>query len=65
MDIILPFFDPLPCVDSFYTLNVDKNKNRLTPSPPLDLVHVVIEWPLGLAAKATAVAWIDFRTMPN
>ena len=30
-----------------------------------DLVHIVIEWPLGLAARAAAVAWIDFRTMPN
>ena len=33
------------CVDSFYTLSVDKNRHFLTPSPP-HLVHVVIEWPL-------------------
>ena len=46
MDKILPFFDPNPpCVDSFYTLSVDKNRHFLTPSPP-HLVHVVIECPL-------------------
>ena len=47
VDRILPFFDPPPpsCVDSFYTLSVDKNGHFLTPSPP-HLVHVVIEWPL-------------------
>ena len=39
-------FDPPPCVDSFYTLSVDKNKLFLTPSPP-HLVHVVIECPLS------------------
>ena len=33
-----------PCVDSFYTLSVDKTRHLLTPSP--HLVHVVIEWPL-------------------
>ena len=39
-------FLPLPsCVDSFYTLSVDKNRHFLTPSL-LRLVHVVIEWPL-------------------
>ena len=41
LDRILPFFDPLPpCVDSFYTLIVDRH--FLTPSPP-HLVHVIIE----------------------
>ena len=45
VDTILLFFDPPPCVDSFYTLNVDKNRDFLTPSSP-HLVHVVIEWPL-------------------
>jgi hypothetical protein len=29
MDRILPFFaPPLPCVDSFYTLSVDKNRHK-------------------------------------
>ena len=28
---------PLPCLDSFYTLSVDKNR--------IFFVHVVIEWP--------------------
>ena len=32
-------------MDSFYTLNVDKNRIFLTLSSP-HLVHVVIEWPL-------------------
>ena len=27
------FWPPRPCVDSFYTLSMDKNKNVLTPSP--------------------------------
>ena len=27
VDRILPLFDPPPCVDSFYTLIVDKNKH--------------------------------------
>ena len=45
VDRILPFFDPPPCVDSFYTLSVGKNRHFLTPSPP-HLVHVVIECPL-------------------
>ena len=36
---------PPSCVDSFYTLSVDKYRHFLTPSPP-HLVHVVIEWPL-------------------
>ena len=35
------FDPPLPCVDSFYTLGVDKNRHFLTPFP--NLVHVVIE----------------------
>ena len=34
-----------PCVDSFYTLSMYKNKKILNPSPP-HLVHVIIEWPL-------------------
>ena len=34
VDIILPFFDPPPpCVDSFHTLSVDKNRHFLIPSP--------------------------------
>ena len=28
------FLTPLPCVDSFYTLSVDKNRHFLTPSHP-------------------------------
>ena len=28
------FFPPPPCVASFYTLSVDKNRHFLTPSPP-------------------------------
>ena len=36
---------PAPCVDSFYTLSMDKNRHFLTPSPP-HLVHIVIECPL-------------------
>ena len=44
VDRILPFFyPPPPCVDSFYTLSVDKNRHFLTPPP--HLVHIVIEWP--------------------
>ena len=39
------FWPPTPCVDSFYTLSVNKNRHFLTPSPP-HLVLVVIEWPL-------------------
>ena len=47
VDRILPFFAPPPCVDSFNTLSVDKNRHFLTPSPPPPhLVHVVIECPL-------------------
>ena len=43
---ILSFFDPPPpCVNSFYTLSVDKNRHFLTPSPR-HLVHVIIECPL-------------------
>ena len=38
-------FWPPPCVDSFYTLSMDKNRHFLTPRPTY-LVHVVIEWPL-------------------
>ena len=37
MDRTLSFFDPSPCVDSFYTI--------FDPLPP-HLVHVVIECPL-------------------
>ena len=39
-------FWPSTCVDSFYTLSVDKNRHFLTPSLHPYLVHVVIEWPL-------------------
>ena len=31
VDRILTFFDPTPCVDSFYTLSMDKNSQFLTP----------------------------------
>ena len=31
VDRILPFLTPSPCVDSFYTLSVDKNRHFLTP----------------------------------
>ena len=34
---------PLPCVDIFYTLSVDKKKIYFCPPPP-HLVHVVIEY---------------------
>ena len=30
---ILPFLTPSPCLESFYTLSVDKNRHCLTPSP--------------------------------
>ena len=40
-------FDPPPCVVSFYTISVDKNRHFVTPSPP-HLVHVVIECPLSM-----------------
>ena len=33
-----------PCMDSFYTPSVDKNRHFLTPTP--HIVHVGIEWPL-------------------
>ena len=36
VDRILTFFDPPPCVDSFYTLSVDKNRH-FWPPPPLIL----------------------------
>ena len=41
VDRNLPFFDPPPpCVDSFYTLSVDKNRHFLTPSScPRTLVN--------------------------
>ena len=40
VDRILPFFDPPPpCVDNFYTLNVD----ILTPSPLIVSTYLVIE----------------------
>ena len=45
MDRILPFFDPPPCVDRFYTQSVDKNIHFLPPP------SVVVEWPLILDAK--------------
>ena len=44
VDRFLPFFT-LPCVDSFYTLSVDK-QTYFDPLPP-HLVNVVIEWPLA------------------
>ena len=45
VDRILPMFDPppppppppYPCVDSFYTLSVDKNRHNLTSSLPSSL----------------------------
>ena len=43
-----------PCVDSFYTLSVDKNIHFLTPSPP-HLVHIVNEWPPRVEARGWAV----------
>ena len=42
-------FSP-PCMDSFYTLSVDKNRHFLTRSHP-HLVHVVIEWPPIMNSK--------------
>ena len=39
-----------PCVDSLFTLSVDKNRHFLTPSPP-HLVQVVIECPLNYIHK--------------
>ena len=36
---------PPPCMGSFYTLRVDRNRYFLTPSPP-HLAHLIIEWPL-------------------
>ena len=44
VDRILPFFDSPPCVDSFYTLSVDKKRHYLIHSSPPS--HVVNEWPL-------------------
>ena len=46
------YVDPTPtphppfgsCMDSFYTLSVEKNQTFFDPLPP-HLVHVVIEWP--------------------
>ena len=40
VDIILPFLTSPLCMDSFYTLSVDKNRLFWPPSPP-HLVHVV------------------------
>ena len=34
------FLTPPPCIDSFYTLSVNRNRQFLTPSPP-HLVYVV------------------------
>ena len=60
VDRILPFFDPPPsCVDSFYTLSVDKKRHFLTPSPP-HLVHVVIEWPLIISYEDPLSVCIRF-----
>ena len=43
VDIILPFFDPLPTSTwTFFTLNVDQNWHFSTNYPP-HLVHVVFE----------------------
>ena len=50
-DIILP--PCTPCVVSFYTLSVDKNKH-FSPPPP-HLAHLVIEWPLTSATKQTKI----------
>ena len=40
------FAPPPACVDSFYTLSVDRHFLTTSPLPP-HLVHVVIEWPLS------------------
>ena len=52
---------PPPCVDSFYTLSVDKNRH-FDPLPP-HLVHVVIECPHTRsylsANDANAIVFID------
>ena len=49
LDSILPFFYPHPCVDSFYTLSMDKNRHFWPPPP--HLVHVVIKWHLLILTK--------------
>ena len=55
------FLTPTPCVDSFYTLSVDKNRH-FDPLPP-HLVHVVIECPHTRsylsANDANAIVFID------
>ena len=41
LPICLPFFHPLPCMDSFYNLSVNKKQTSFDPLPP-HLVHIVI-----------------------
>ena len=50
VDRFCHFLLPPLCVDSFYTLSVDKNRHFLTPSP-LHLVHVIFECPLNNIAN--------------
>ena len=38
------FLPPSPCVDSFYTLSVDKNRYFLIPSPPPQCVELMLRW---------------------
>ena len=47
---LCPFLTPHLCVDSFYTLSVDKTEHFLVPSPSPHIV-VVIEWPLTSSPK--------------
>ena len=39
------FWPPPPCVDSFYTHSMDKNRHFWPPSPHL-FIHKILEWPL-------------------
>ena len=41
------FWPPPPCLDSFYTLSVEKNRHFLTPSP--QLFHVLSYWMAPIA----------------
>ena len=49
-----------PCVDSFYTLSVDKNRHFLTPST--HPVHVVVECPLTFSSHSN---FFNAERLPN
>ena len=57
---LTPTPHPRPCVDRFYTLSVDKNRQISDPLPP-HLVHVVIEWPPMFLLQLDALFYEKLR----